>query len=602
MLSSLVLALILLIALAVSAVFLIGALRLVWPRPTQALHLSEGKVSSAESHSPLYSLLKKALKGDVSDSDEDRVKMSRDTSIFVRRPQVVVYPKDVEDVQALVRTITAARSEGIPASVAARSAGTDMSGGPLSNSIVAVFTKYFTRILEVGDGYAVTEPGVFYRDFEKATLAHGEQILPSYPASRELAAMGGLVNNDSGGERTLEYGKTNAYVEEVEVVLSDGSVATFGPLGREALESKKNLPTLEGRIYAQMHTLIQEHAEVIRRATPLVSKNSAGYALWNVINPATGTFNLAKLITGAQGTLALMTKARLRLIKNQGFRSMVVIFVNDISTLPTIVSRVLPLTPESFESYDDKTFTLALRFLPKLLGRLGFLGALRLGVSFLPEIGMALTGGVPKLVLMAEFSEDSHAEALRKARRAKEALTDMHLSTRLLVDEDASHKYWVVRRESFALLRQNVHGLYASPFIDDFVVPPHSYPSFLPKLYTLLDEYKDKFIYTIAGHIGNGNFHIIPLMDLSRPDVRTVVLELAPKVYDLVLSYGGSTTGEHNDGIIRTPYLTQMFGAQMVELFQKTKDIFDPENIFNPGKKVGGTFDDIKESMITSAS
>ena len=148
-------------------------------------------------------------------------------------------------------------------------------------------------------------------------------------------------------------------------------------------------------------------------------------------------------------------------------------------------------------------------------------------------------------------------------------------------------------------MRKNVHGLHTAPFIDDFVVPPACYPEFLPKMNALLDEYKSHFIYTIAGHVGDGNFHIIPLMDLSKEENRQVILDLAPKIYELVIAEGGTTTGEHNDGIIRTPYLPMLFGAEMVALFEKTKKIFDPLNIFNPGKKVGGTFADIKRVMIT---
>jgi len=547
----------------------------------------------------LNTRLKAVLKGDVTTDAETIAKMSRDTSIFTLTPSVVVYPKNTEDVSALVKVVADAKHAGEDVSVTGRSAGTDMSGGPLTKSVVAVFTKYMNKVLEVGDGYAVTEPGAFYRDFEKATLAKGDQILPSYPASREIAAMGGIVNNNSGGERTLEYGKTEKYIEEVEVVLADGSVTTFKELGPAELDEKKKLNTLEGDIYRKMSALIATNRETIEAARPHVSKNSAGYALWNVFDTEAGTFNLAKLICGAQGTLALTTKMQLKLVKQQGNRSMLVIFLKDINVLPEIVRRVLPFNPESFESYDDQTFKLAIKFMPQMLGQMGLGRATRLGISFIPEMLMAARGGLPTLVLMAEFSEDSHAEALSMAEKAEAALKDMHLQTSVKKDEKAAEKYWIVRRESFALLRKNVHGLYAAPFIDDFVVPPDCYPQFLPELNKLLDEYKDKFIYTMAGHIGNGNFHIIPLMDLTKPDVREVILELGPKVYELVIKYGGTTTGEHNDGIIRTPYLTMLFGAKMVELFRETKEIFDAQNIFNPGKKVGGTFADIKADMIT---
>jgi FAD/FMN-containing dehydrogenase len=277
---------------------------------------------------------------------------------------------------------------------------------------------------------------------------------------------------------------------------------------------------------------------------------------------------------------------------------MLVIFVNDIGLLPEIVKRVLPFNPESFESYDDHTFTLAVKFLPEMLMQMGFAKAARLGLSFLPEAAMVATGGVPKLVLMAEFSEETIEKADEVAAQAKDALKDLPVQAKIEKDEKESEKYWIVRRESFALLRKNLHGLYASPFIDDFVVPPDCYPQFMPELNALLAKYD--LVYTIAGHIGNGNFHIIPLMDLSKPEAKKTVLELAPLVYALVIKYGGTTTGEHNDGIIRTPYLTQLFGERMVALFAETKKIFDPLNILNPGKKVGGTFADIERDMITA--
>jgi FAD/FMN-containing dehydrogenase len=370
------------------------------------------------------------------------------------------------------------------------------------------------------------------------------------------------------------------------------------------LAQKKKTNFFVGDIYRKWYTLLTELGAAIAAAKPKVSKNSAGYALWNVKDETKGTFNLARLVCGAQGTLALMTKAKLRLVKDQPNRSMLVAFLSekDMAKLPDIVAAVLPHNPESFESFDKHTLSLAIRFLPQMLARLGLVHAIRLGFSFLPEVGMTLTGGLPYLILMAEFSEDTPEEARSAAKNALASLAPFNLRAYVLKDQRASEKYWIVRRESFALLRKHSHNRYAAPFIDDFVVPPASYPVFLPALDELLSHYKKYFIYTVAGHIGNGNFHIIPLMDLRKPEVRAVILELAPKVYDLVIKHGGTTTGEHNDGIIRTPYLRKLFGREMYALFRETKAIFDPMNIFNPGKKVGGTFEDIKHDMITSVS
>ena len=552
----------------------------------------------------LKDALTKVVKGEVTADEGARREAARDTSLFERMPELVVYPQDAADVSAAVGAIARAREAGADVALAARAAGTDMTGGPLTTGVVLSFTKHMNRIIQVADGseqmvgYAITEPGVFYRDFERATLEKG-LILPSYPASRGICAMGGIVANNSGGERTLEYGQTEKYVEELDVVLSDGSQATFKALSPAELAEKKEAPSLEADIYRKMDALLTDNATLIEQHRPKVSKNSAGYALWSIRDPRTQRFNLCKLICGSQGTLALWTKAKLNLVRPKEHRAMLVCFLYDLATLPEIVKRVLACGPESFESYDDHTFKLAVRFIPLMLMQMGFEKALRLGIDFVGEAAMVATGGVPKMILMAEFAEDTIEAADAKALAAKEALKDLHVQTKIEKNEKESEKYWIVRRESFALLRKNLHGLYAAPFIDDFVVPPASYPDFLPKLDALLAEYESHFVYTIAGHIGNGNFHIIPLMDLSKEENRQVILDLAPKVYELVIKEGGTTTGEHNDGIIRTPYLSMLFGEEMVALFEKTKQIFDPLNIFNPGKKVGGTFADIKNYMIS---
>ncbi len=170
------------------------------------------------------------------------------------------------------------------------------------------------------------------------------------------------------------------------------------------------------------------------------------------------------------------------------------------------------------------------------------------------------------------------------------------MRTKIAKSETEAAKYWTIRRESFSLLRKNLKGLYAAPFIDDVVVHPDDYPQFLPELNAILSEHH--LLYTIAGHIGNGNFHIIPLMNLGNEKERKEILELSPKVYALIKKYHGSITGEHNDGIIRTPYLETMYGKEICELFSKVKTIFDPLNILNPGKKIGGTIEDIERSMI----
>jgi FAD/FMN-containing dehydrogenase len=191
---------------------------------------------------------------------------------------------------------------------------------------------------------------------------------------------------------------------------------------------------------------------------------------------------------------------------------------------------------------------------------------------------------------MAEFAGDTEEEVIEAAKKAEKSVQASYkVSTHVTKTQKEGDKFWTIRRESFKLLRENVHGKHTAPFIDDISVRPERLPEFLPKLYAIMAEYK--LIFTIAGHIGDGNFHIIPLMDYSRPDFSKIVRELSERVYELVGEYEGSITGEHNDGLIRTPYLGQMFSDEILSVFNKFKNIFDPKDIFNPHKKVNGDMD-----------
>ncbi len=536
--------------------------------------------------STLAEELRSILTGEVEDSETTLANASRDASIFKVTPQVVVFPQTVEDVKALVTFVTSSRDKKL--SLTARSAGTDMSGGPLNDSIIVDFTRHFSHMGEVGADFATTEPGVFYRDFEKATLEH-DLLLPSYTASREICTVGGMVANNSGGEKSLRYGKTTSYVRKLRAVLSDGNEYEFGALTATELEAKKKISGFEGALYRNMYSLIESNYDLIQAARPTVHKNSAGYALWDVWDKKAGTFDLSKVIAGAQGTLCLNTHITFSLIHPKKHSKLLVIFLHDLAPLAKIITTVLRYNPESFESYDDQTLKLAIRYFPSFLSLLGASNIFSLGLQFLPELWMTVTGGLPKLVLMAEFTGDSEDEVDTALMAAHAALLPFHLKTRVTRSEQEAKKYWTIRRESFNLLRHKIKDKHTAPFIDDISVSAEKLPEFLPRLNTILSQYK--LTYTIAGHIGDGNFHIIPLMDLADPKERDIIFELAEKVYKLVFEFKGSITGEHNDGIIRSPYLQQQYGPIIYKLFGETKRIFDPTGIFNPRKKIGATIE-----------
>ena len=418
----------------------------------------------------IKSQLEKIISGEVSDDKDVIIKNSEDTSIFHIEPNCVVFPKHVTDIKTLVNFANQNKGE---VSLTARSAGTDMSGGPLTSSVVVSFTEHFNKIISVDDKQAITEPGVYYRDFEKETLKHGV-ILPSYTASKELNTVGGMVANNSAGEKSLTYGKTERYVRSLKVVLSDGNEYEFHKLKRAELEVKKSLDTFEGQIYRDVDWIIHENIDLLRNEKPIVSKNSAGYSLWNVWDESDDTFDLTQLFVGSQGTLGLITEITFDLLKPKNKSRMLVMFLRPkhFSKLGEIINAVLEFKPESFESYDDKTFNVMLRVFPKLFMKLGG-NPFKLAYDFWPEMKLIMTGGIPKLVLMAEFVGDDEEEVCDRARQAEASIKkEFSLATHITKSMAESNKYWTIRRESFKLLRENVHGKNTAPFIDDLSIHP----------------------------------------------------------------------------------------------------------------------------------
>ena len=534
----------------------------------------------------LVDKLKEVIRGEVVSDGKTLARYSRDASLFEVQPQAVVFPKDAEDLKSLVKFVSGEkRKDYRQIYLTARSGGSDMTGGPLGESVIVDFSRHFTGIEDIKNHHVSVEPGVFYRDFEKRTLEY-DLILPSFPASREICTVGGMAANNAGGEKTLVYGKTNRYVKGLKVVLSDGNEYAFTPLDRETLNAKLKLDNFEGEIYRRIYEIVNKNYDLLQSAKPKVHKNSAGYALWDVWNKE--IFDLTQLFVGSQGTLGLITKIKFELVEPKPCSRMLVIFLRDLKPLAKLVNRVIEHKPETFESYDHHTLKLAIRFIPQFVKLLKG-NIVSVGWKFLPEIGMILRGGMPKLVLTAEFTGEGEEEVLTRVNQARKAIQEFRVKSRITESSAEIDKYHWIRRESFNLLRHKIKNKQTAPFIDDIIVPPDSLPEFLPKLEEIMGKYD--LTYTIAGHIGEGNLHIIPLMNLSRTDAKEVIHKLTDDVYQLVFKYGGSMTAEHNDGLIRSPYLKQMYGEEVYRLFEEVKRIFDPDNIFNPGKKVGASLE-----------
>lgn len=561
--------------------------------------------------------LQKLIKGDILDTEEILEKYSHDASIFEIRPELVVFPKSKDDILALVKFLNQNRKKYPKVSLTVRSAGTCMSGGSINDSIILDVTKYMGRIVSINrtkdyshnllfvgskpvtiSGEAVVEPGCYYRDFEKEAEKYN-LLLPCYTASKSINALGGMVGNNSGGELTLKYGKTEDYVKELKVILTDGYEYTIKPLSRRDLYGKIAQNDFEGELYKKINDIYENNKEEIISRRPKVSKNSAGYNIWNIWKKDIkneDVFDPTQIIIGSQGTLGIVTEITLRLVEPKSNKSLAVLFLKDLKNLGNIVDDILAQNPTTIESFDDKTFKLAMRYFSEFVKQNGIWESVKFTFSFWPEFLM-LFSGVPKLMLLVESWADDELEARRLSQNILKSVKKYNVTGRITKNETENEKYWKMRRDSFALLRKHSGNLRTVPFIDDIIVPPHTLPEFLPKLDKLIEPYKKKMIYTIAGHAGNGNFHIIPLMDFADPELPKIINDLSQSVYDLVISYGGSITAEHNDGIIRTPFLKTQFGPKMIKIFEEVKTSFDPQNIFNPHKKVNVEIGDIEKYM-----
>ena len=249
--------------------------------------------------------------------------------------------------------------------------------------------------------------------------------------------------------------------------------------------------------------------------------------------------------------------------------------------------------PATFESFDDVTLWLSIKFMPSFLKLLGPVKFIHLLITLIPD-GLMLLKGVPKLILMVEFNGDTQAEVKEKIHALHKQLDIKHSYYEITAAEEdpsesSSEKYWIMRRQSFSLLRKKVKDKHTAPFIDDLVVPTKYLPEFLPEMRKIIKKYE--LFATIAGHMGDGNFHIIPLMKLEDPKERAKLEPAMRETNALILKYHGVLSGEHNDGMIRGPWLEQAYGKEVTDLFKDTKRIFDPQSIFNPHKKATADWD-----------
>lgn len=519
--------------------------------------------------------LQEHLVGEVMTSADARRYFATDASIFTLPPAIVVYPRNENDVRKTARFTWQLAERGRIIPLTPRGLGTDQSGAALGSGIMLVFPAHMHRILEFDGktGDVTVEPGINYGKLQQTLHTHN-RFLPPYPASLEYSTIGGAIANNAGGERSVKYGSTRAFVKRLRVVLANGEVIEVRRLSKRELNKKLGLNSMEGEIYRQLDRLIEENHELIEKSVLPVTKNAAGYALAEV-RKKDGSFNLIPLFVGSQGTLGVVTEATLETEQHSPHTTLMVAFVDDLGVAQEIINELRKFSelPATIEMVDGHLLEFVQAHNPALLKDV-------------------LEPPFQKLALFIEYDNLTDRIQKKMAKRTAKLLNHYQVPYRSETDPDLKEQLWKIRHAASTILSHNESGARPLPVIEDGIVPVERFQEFLEGLYELFNVYH--LPVSVWGHAGNAHLHVQPLLDLGQVGGRQKLFKLLDDYYTLVIRLGGSTTGEHGDGRLRGPFLEQLYGSEVYDLFRQVKQIFDPYGTLNPGVKMGITVEDMK--------
>lgn len=520
--------------------------------------------------------LQEHLVGEVMTSADAREYFSTDGSVLKVMPQIIAYPRTEQDVRKAARFAWQLAERGRIVPITARGGGTDQGGGAIGSGVMMVFPAHMNKILSLNTGKKTVtiQPGINYGKLQQALHTHG-LFLPPFPASQEYCTVGGAIANNAAGEKTIKYGSTREFVNSLRVVLANGEVIETRRLTKRELNQKMGLPTFEGEIYRTLDALLKENQQLIESSYFDITKNAAGYDL-GLIRGKKGTFDLTPLIVGSQGTLGIITEAVLGVENFNPSTTLLAAQFDSIAAAGKAVLELRKLTPSSLEVVDDKLLEFIDEHNPSQLGK-------------------SIQKPFSKIILLIEFDDTSNRTQKKKSKKARKILSKLASDIVQTTDEHEQEDLWKIRHSAAAVLWQTIGTKKAVPIIEDGVVPPEKFTEFIEQAYKLFESFDLKI--AVWGHAGNANLHMQPFMDLSQVGDRQKVFKVMDAYYKMVIDLGGSTSGEHNDGRLRAPYLEDLYGKEVYELFKNVKQIFDPYGTMNPGVKLGTTKQDLQSIL-----
>jgi FAD/FMN-containing dehydrogenase/Fe-S oxidoreductase len=509
---------------------------------------------------PLESALRRHLRGEVRFDNGSRALYATDGSNYRQVPIGVVLPRDTDDV---IAAIAICREHGAP--VLCRGGGTSLAGQCCNVAVVLDFSKYMGGIVELDPDRRIArvQPGVILDHLRAAAEKHNLTFGPD-PASHSRCTLGGMAGNNSCGVHSVMAGKTDENIEELEVLTYDGIRMRVGATGDAELEAIIREGGRRGEIYAGMKAIRDQYGNLVRQRYPNIPRRVSGYNL-NYLLPENG-FHVARALVGSEGTCVTTLEATCRLVESPPERVLLVIGCRDVYECADLVPEVLSHRPIGLEGMDDLLIEYTRRK-----------GINPEGLALLPE---------GRGWLLAEFGAQTSSEAESQARGLMDALgrSVQPLSFRLLTDKRQVKKAWEVRESALGAVSRVPGELPTWEGWEDAAVAPKKLGGYLRDFRKLTEAYNYRCV--VYGHFGDGCVHNRITFDLQSDEGLKKMRQFVEEAADLVVSYGGSLSGEHGDGQARAELLPKMFGPELVEAFQKFKALWDPEWKMNPGKLV----------------
>ncbi|XVH31569.1 FAD-binding and (Fe-S)-binding domain-containing protein [Haloferacaceae archaeon DSL9] len=558
----------------------------------------------------LVSDLERLVDGDVRCDSYTRQLYATDASAYEATPIGVVMPTSTDDVAAVMSYCAEREIPVLP-----RGGGTSLAGQAVNEAVVLDLTRHMGSVLDIDpEGRTATaQAGVILGELNLELEPHGLKFAPD-PAWGDKSALGGAIGNNSTGSHSLKYGKTDYYIEEVEAVLADGTVARFGEIDVDTLraEADAEADAVVPRVYAEVVRILEEEADEIRERYPGLKRNVSGYNLDMLVDEANGerrlpddsgidpdsepgTVNLARLLAGSEGTLAIVTEATVSLETIPNTTAVALLTYDDVIDALEDVDPILAHGPSAVEVMDDVLLELA-----------------RNTAEF-ADVVRLLPDGTDSVLLVEFYADDvDHGKQqvadlvadrldgeVETAVAAADGAGDITEKDRFAVaameayDPGTKAKFWKMRKSGLPILLSRTTDDKHIAYIEDTAIPAENLPAFVADFQEILDEHGTFASY--YAHAGPGVLHIRPLVNTKTVEGLDTYEAIADEVTDLVVKYGGSVSGEHGDGRARTQWNRKLYGDHLWRVFRDLKTAFDADWLLNPGNICGDH--DIREHL-----